>query len=197
MFRHWLFQGMFVIGFVVMFVGKSFAFTPPPPEKCTLCHGLDNVYLEYKSGKCVDSSALKDGVGCFNCHIPGTMQMKQLGVSRREMGFNVLGYLYNAAKPGEKEAVWKAVRLGPREVCLRCHGKDEVRHCEAGNMKDKACHLCHMPVSGLITYRVHKEKPIFMHNDVSNKVVHGANNIEKYVTVEHHLHGWKADDASK
>jgi len=185
--------GLIFAGIVLILAGKSFAFTPPPPQKCTLCHGIDNVYLEYSESSHSGAANFKEGVGCFNCHIPGKIQMKQLGVSRREMGFNVLGYLYNAAKPGEEEAVWKAVRLGPREVCLRCHAEDGIGHCEAGNMTDQSCHSCHMPVKGLITYRVHKAKPIFMHNDVSNDVLHGANNIEKYVTLEHHLHTWETE----
>jgi len=196
MLRRRLFQMGLVTGFFIMFGVQCYAFTPPPPQKCTLCHGIDNVYLEYSESLHAAAPEFKDGVGCFNCHIPGKIQMKQLGVSRREMGFNVNGYLYNAAEPGAEKAVWKAVRLGPREVCLRCHGKDSIGHCEAGNMTDTACHECHMPINGLITYRVHKAKPIFMHDDTMNKVVHGANNIEKYVTVKHHLHTWNAEDAA-
>ena len=95
--------------------------------------------------------------------------------------------IFNAAKPDE-EPLWKAVRLEPPEMCMRCHNEENVGHCAQGKNKNNACHDCHMPKKGLTTYRVHQSKPIYMHNDTKTDTVHGANNIAKYVTKEHRVH---------
>ena len=86
------------IGFISILTMNCFAFTPPPPSKCNMCHGLDGVYQEYtsasnKHAKSQSFDPDQGGLGCFNCHIPGGLQMKQLGLNRGEIGFHITGYI--------------------------------------------------------------------------------------------------------